>query len=71
MAEAADDLLDGLACSGCGLFFSDAIAGHPPPGRPRTCERCSAPCAPVCWPRRHRNPERRGRGGRRQERAHG
>lgn len=35
MGEAADDILDGDCCEGCGMFFEDEGAGYP-----RRCKQC-------------------------------
>lgn len=34
MGEAAEDILDGTVCEGCGEFFDDIIDGDEPPGFP-------------------------------------
>lgn len=41
MGEAADDMLDGLCCEGCGEWFDDIHNGAEAPGHPRRCKRCS------------------------------
>jgi hypothetical protein len=40
MGEAAEDVLDGVVCEGCGEFFDDVINGKEPPGYPRRCDAC-------------------------------
>lgn len=40
MGEAAEDVLDGIVCEGCGEFFDDILNGLEPPGYPRRCEAC-------------------------------
>lgn len=36
MGDAADDILDGSCCDGCGEYFDDERA----PGYPRRCRGC-------------------------------
>lgn len=43
MGEAAEDILDGTVCEGCGEFFDDIIDGDEPPGFPRRCPSCEPP----------------------------
>ena len=40
MGEAAEDMLEGIVCQICGVFFDDFLEGEEPPGHPRTCEGC-------------------------------
>lgn len=40
MGEAAENILDGTVCEGCGEFFDDIIDGDEPPGFPRRCPSC-------------------------------
>ncbi len=41
MGEAAEDILDGTVCEGCGVFFDDIINCSSPPGHPRKCDQCA------------------------------
>lgn len=43
MGEAAEDILDGTVCEGCGEFFDDITDGDEPPGFPRRCTSCEPP----------------------------
>jgi hypothetical protein len=40
MGDAADDVLDGLCCEGCGEWFEDVLNGAEAPGFVRRCEAC-------------------------------
>ncbi|MDB5848204.1 MAG: hypothetical protein JWP29_1956 [Rhodoferax sp.] len=41
MGEAAEDILDGTVCEGCGVFFDDILNNSPAPGFPRKCDQCA------------------------------
>lgn len=40
MGEAAEDVLDGSCCQGCGEWFDDVTEDAEPPGYPRFCGSC-------------------------------
>ncbi len=40
MGEAAEDMLEGIVCQCCGVYFDDFLEGEEPPGHPRSCEGC-------------------------------
>ena len=45
MGDAAEDMLDGTCCEGCGEFFDDILNGAEPPGYPRYCSRECEPAS--------------------------
>lgn len=53
MGEAAEDMLDGTCCQGCGEWMDDILAGEDAPGYPRWCERCQPDEAPSRRQRLH------------------
>lgn len=38
--SAAEDLLSGCTCEGCGEWFEDVLSGRSAPGYPRRCASC-------------------------------
>jgi hypothetical protein len=58
MGEAVEDILDGLACEVCGVWFDDVLDGGEPPGHPRRCEQCE-PTRPQSRERNRKERRRR------------